>query len=72
MNGKSLTCLMLKQVFPRASLDPLLFLIYINDLSEGSSKNELLFSDDNFLFFLILDRNTSALELNNDGRFSGK
>ena len=47
-------------------LGPLLFLIYINDLSEGSSSDARLFADDTSLFSVILDSNTSALELNND------
>ena len=38
-------------------LGPLLFLIYINDLSEGLYKS---------LFSVIQDSNTSALELNSD------
>ena len=47
-------------------LGPLLFLIYINDLSEGLSSNAKLFADDTSLFSVIYDNNTSALELNND------
>ena len=45
-------------------LGPLLFLIYINDLSEGLSSNTKLFTEDTSLFSVIHDRNTSALELN--------
>ena len=52
---------------PQSSmLSPLLFLIYINDLSEGLSSNAKLFADDTSLFSVIHDSNTSALELNND------
>ena len=47
-------------------LGPLLFLIYINDLSEGLSSNAKLFADDTSLFSVIHDSNTSALELNSD------
>ena len=47
-------------------LGPLLFLIYINDLSEGLSSNAKLFADDTSLFSVIHYSNTSALELNND------
>ena len=47
-------------------LGPLLFLIYINDLSEGLSSNTKLFADDTSLFSVIHDSNTTALELNSD------
>ena len=47
-------------------LGPLLFLIYINDLSEGLSSNAKLFADDTSLFSVIHNSNTSALELNSD------
>ena len=47
-------------------LGPLLFLIYINDLSEGLSSNAKLFADDASLFFVVHENNTSALELNSD------
>ena len=43
-----------------------MFLIYINDLSEGLSSNAKLFADDTSLFSVIHDSSTSALELNND------
>ena len=45
---------------------PLLFLIYINDLSEGLSANIKIFADDTSLFSVIHDSNTSSLELNSD------
>ena len=64
--GKSLTGLMLMQVFPRGSYLVQLFLIYINDLSEGLSSNAELFADNTSLFSVIHDSNTSALELNSD------
>ena len=47
-------------------LGPLLFLIYINDLSEGLPSNAKLFADGTSLFFVIHDSNTSAFEQNND------
>ena len=52
---------------PRGSiLVPLLFLICINDLSEGLSSNAELFADDTSLFSVTHDSNTSALEVNSD------
>ena len=45
-------------------LGPLLFLIYINNLSEGISSNAKLFSTS--LFSVIRDSNASTTELNND------
>ena len=65
--SKFRTGLMLEQVFPQGSIpDPLLFLIYINNLSKGLSSNARLFADDTSLFSVIHDSNTSALELNSD------
>ena len=45
-------------------LDPLLFLIYINNLSEGLPSNTKVFANDTSLFSVIHDINSSALELN--------
>ena len=47
-------------------LSPLLFLIYINDLSDGLSSNAKLFADDISLFSVVHDINTSAIDLNKD------
>ena len=47
-------------------LRPLLFLIYINDLSDGLSSNAKLFSDDTSLFSVGHDISVSAIELNSD------
>ena len=62
----------------RSILGPLLFLIYINDLSDNLTSNAKLFADDTSLFSEVHDDNTSAKELNNDlkkimiGLFNGK
>ena len=47
-------------------LSPLLFLIYINDLSDGLLSNAKLFADDTSLLSVVHDINTSAIELNSD------
>ena len=47
-------------------LGPLLFLIYINDLSDNLTSNAKLFADDTSLFSVVHDVNTSAKELNDD------
>ena len=45
---------------------PLLFLIYINDLSHGLKGECKLFADDTSLFSVVNDINTSASDLNED------
>ena len=56
-----------KASVPQGSiLGPLLFLIYINGLSEGLSSNAKVFADNTPLFSVIHDSNTPALELNSD------
>ena len=47
-------------------LGPLLFFIYTNDLTESISPNLKLFANDNFLFSVVCDLNTSANEINNN------
>ena len=49
----------------RVSLGPLLFLIYISDLSEDLTTNTRLFADD-VSFFSVVDINLSATKLNSD------
>ena len=49
----------------------LLFLIYINDLTESLSSNAKLFADDTSLFSVVHDIQFSAYSLNKDlGRIS--
>ena len=47
-------------------LGPLLFLIYINDLSHGLKSECKLFADDTSLFSVVNDINTSAFDTSKD------
>ena len=47
-------------------LGPLLFLIYINDVSNELSSNSRLFANDTSLFSVVRDTDLSAKALNND------
>ena len=47
-------------------LDPLLFLIYINDLPQGLHADIKLFADDTSLFSVVDDIDESSSKLNND------
>ena len=47
-------------------LGPLLFFIYINDLSDDLTTNVKLFADDASLFSIVHNMNKSTVHLNND------
>ena len=70
--------MLMQESLPRSYPKPLLFLMYINDLSDGLSSNAKLFADDTSLFSIVHDINWSAIELNsgvkksNDWVFSEK
>ena len=48
---------------PQRSILGLLFLVYINDLSNGLKSNPKLFADDTSLFSVIHDVNSSQIDL---------
>ena len=67
LNGKNWSWTNVHAGVPQGSiLGPLLFLIYINDLSDNLTSNAKLFADDTSLFSVVHDVNTSAKELNDD------
>ena len=67
LNGQKSTWENVNAGVPQGSiLGPLLFLIYINDLSGDLCSKTKLFPDDTSLFNVAHDINTSANELNND------
>ena len=67
LNGQKSTWVNVEARIPQGSiLGLLLFLIYINDLSENLVSNPKLFADDTSRFSVIFDKDLSAKNLNDD------
>ena len=67
INGQNSSWTNVHAGVPQGSiLGPLLFLIYINDLSDNLTSNAKLFADETSLISVVDDVNTSAKELNDD------
>ena len=67
LNGQNSSWENVNAGVPQGSiLGPLLFLIYINDLSNGVSSNCKLFADDTSLFSVVHNIQSSAATLHND------
>ena len=65
LNGQNSSWNGITSCVPQGSpLGPLLFLIYINDLSYGLSSNCKIFADDTPLFSVVHDVSISSFELN--------
>ena len=67
MNGQCSSWTDVNASVPQGSIiGPFLFLIYINDLSDGLKSECKLFADDTSLFPVVNDIDTSASDLNED------
>ena len=67
LNGQTFNWENIHAGVPQGSiLRPLLFLIYINDLTENLSSNPKFFADDTYLFSVVHDLNISAIEINDN------
>ena len=67
LNGQNSSWEGITSGVPQGSiLGPLLFLIYISDLSDGLSSKCKLFADDTSLFSVVCDATISSPELNSD------
>ena len=67
LNGIESSWLPIESGVPQGSvLGPLLFLIYINDLTEGISSNMRLFADDSSLFIKVRDIQETQTQLMED------
>ena len=67
LNGKTSAWGTISVGVPQGSiLGPLLFLVYINDLTDGLRCNVKLFADDTSTFTVVHDPYTAALDMNHD------
>ena len=67
LNGQYSSWAIITEGVPQGSiLGPLVFPIYINDLSKNLSSNPKLFADDTYLFSVVHNLNTSTNNLNED------
>ena len=67
LNGQTSKWSQIKAGVPQGSvLEPLLFLVYINDLPEGLTSNVKLFADDTSIFSVVCNSSSSSLTLNED------
>ena len=67
LNGQTSEWEKINAGVPQGSILGLLFfLIYINDLTNGTSSIAKLFADDTSLFSVVQNKNNSASQLNND------
>ena len=67
MNGQCLSWADVRAGVPQGSIyGPLLFLIYISDISDGLKSECKLIADNTFLFSVVHDINTSVSDLNED------
>ena len=67
LNGQTSSWTNVHTGVPQRSIPrPLLFLIYINDLSETSTSNAKRFADNTSLLSVVHNVSTSAKELNDD------
>ena len=67
LNGQASPWVSIEAGVPQGFIfGPLLFLIYINDLSDNLSTTAKLFADDTALFSIVQNVRTSASHMNND------